>query len=584
MKGTGNKFIKEKEDCFINYYYCNRSGKQRKNSTGKKRTKLQGSSKQGTHCTASMVVAVPKHNGGEVRLKMCKTHYGHQLSIGHLRLQTSLRQSIAGQLAQGVTFQHILDEIRDSVSVRFERIHLITRKDIANIERSFGLSGSERHKDDATSVSMWVEEMKSKECVLLYKPQGEQSEACHTLLPNDFILAIQTNLQAEMLKKFGPGKVVCIDATHGTNGYDFSLITLIVIDEFGEGYPVAWCISNTTDLTLLLHFYSAVKKRVGSINPRWLMTDDAEQFYTAWYSIFKGAPQKLLCTWHVDRAWRGQLKSIKDKHLAQKIYHNLRVLMEESDESKFNHLLNETQKQLSLSADTKGFSVYFDTHYVRRKQQWAGCYRKSSFINTNMYVEAFHRVLKHVYMKGKVNKRVDKCIHILMKYDRDKAFERLVKLEKGKTSGRITTIMKRHTVSKTLSPTLVASVEENTWTIRSSETNQHYTVVRESENCPFGCAIICTECKICIHMYCCNCADALLHHTICKHIHLVAAMSYTSTEFISDHHVNTQDQSTCNTDSETLLSVLQCNIQSDIESTKERLLRRISTVNKLYML
>lgn len=84
------------------------------------------------------------------------------------------------------------------------------------------------------------------------------------------------------------------------------------------------------------------------------------------------------------------------------------------------------------------------TVYVKRKQQWTGCYRKSSFINTNMYVEAFHRVLKHVYMEGKVNKRVDKCIHVLMRYERDKAFERLVKLEKGKASRRITT-MKRHT-------------------------------------------------------------------------------------------------------------------------------------------
>ena len=122
-------------------------------------------------------------NKGKVHLRMCKTHYGHQLSIGHLRLQNSVRQSIAGQLAQGVTFQHVLDEIRDSVSHRFERIHLITRKDIANIERAFGLGGSERHKDDATSVAMWVKEMKSKECVLLYIPQGEQNKACHTLLP-----------------------------------------------------------------------------------------------------------------------------------------------------------------------------------------------------------------------------------------------------------------------------------------------------------------------------------------------------------------------------------------------------------------
>ena len=41
-----------------------------------------------------------------------------------------------------------------------------------------------------------------------------------------------------MLKKFG-GKVVCVDATHGTNAYDFKLITLLVVDEYGEAFPAS---------------------------------------------------------------------------------------------------------------------------------------------------------------------------------------------------------------------------------------------------------------------------------------------------------------------------------------------------------
>ncbi len=42
------------------------------------------------------------------------------------RLQYSHRQAIAGKLAQGVTTQHILDSIRDSVQGKFERIHYTT--------------------------------------------------------------------------------------------------------------------------------------------------------------------------------------------------------------------------------------------------------------------------------------------------------------------------------------------------------------------------------------------------------------------------------------------------------------------------
>lgn len=74
-------------------------------------------------------------------------------------LQTIHRDTIAGKLAQGVNVQHIIDEIRDNLGDRLERIHLITRKDIANIERSYGLQGSRRHDDDATSVQLWIDEV-----------------------------------------------------------------------------------------------------------------------------------------------------------------------------------------------------------------------------------------------------------------------------------------------------------------------------------------------------------------------------------------------------------------------------------------
>lgn len=83
----------------------------------------------------------------------------------------------AGQIAQGITFDHILDKIRDSVGHNLERIRLLTKKDMSNIERAFG--GNEKHKDDATSVKLWVEEMKER-CdynpVLLYKSQHSTSK------------------------------------------------------------------------------------------------------------------------------------------------------------------------------------------------------------------------------------------------------------------------------------------------------------------------------------------------------------------------------------------------------------------------
>ena len=154
-------------------------------------------------------------------------------------------------------------------------------------------------------MGILVEEMQQTDAnpVILYKPQGvAQPEDCDNLSKSEFVIGLQTPIQANAMKKLSYGKVICIDGTHGTNGYDFTLITIIVVDEYGEGFPVAWCISNREDGLLLINFFNAIKHRVGEISPAWFMSDLAEQFYTAWIAVFSHKPQKLVCTWHLDRA------------------------------------------------------------------------------------------------------------------------------------------------------------------------------------------------------------------------------------------------------------------------------------------
>ena len=90
-----------------------------------------------------------------------------------------------------------------------------------------------------------MSDKKEQNPVILYKAQSHpQSEECDNLDVNDFILCLQTPFQGSMMKKSGHNGIICIDSTHGTNIYDFLLITVLVVDEFGEGFPVGWCISN----------------------------------------------------------------------------------------------------------------------------------------------------------------------------------------------------------------------------------------------------------------------------------------------------------------------------------------------------
>ena len=117
------------------------------------------------------------------------------------------------------------------------------------------------------------------------------------LKKDDFLLAIQTEFQKDTLLKFGP-KVICVDSTHGTNIYDFLLISVVVIDDHGEGLPVAWAITNHEDAVTLKVLFRSLAKRI-QLCPDVFMSDDADQFYSSFCDVF-GNTRKLLCSWHVD--------------------------------------------------------------------------------------------------------------------------------------------------------------------------------------------------------------------------------------------------------------------------------------------
>lgn len=174
------------------------------------------------------------------------------------------------------------------------------------------------------------------------------------------------------------------------------------------------------------------------------------------------------------------------------------------------------------------FLEYFQKEYVKRVEQWAPCYRDKSLVNTNMALEAFHRLIKVCYLEKKQNRRVDYLLHVLLKIARDKVFERLQKTQKGKSSYRLCEINRRHkTAEKLSSADAMISVSKDLWKVKSSSTIQsHYTVEKILDKC--SCALKCGKCNACVHLYSCTCMDFLIHSTVCKHIHFVKILSQSS--------------------------------------------------------
>ena len=75
--------------------------------------------------------------------------------------------------------------------------------------------------------------------ILVYKSQGDNTRIGPKMFDaidikkNIFALGFQTESQLEMFNKQSH-KIICIDSTYKTNQYMFSLINLVVADEFGK--------------------------------------------------------------------------------------------------------------------------------------------------------------------------------------------------------------------------------------------------------------------------------------------------------------------------------------------------------------
>ena len=208
------------------------------------------------------------------------TCHNNTVNLCHLIMPENIRSSIAMKLQEGVSVDKIIDQIRDTI-LGLGRESLATKQDIRSIARSFNVEGISKHPSDAISANLWVQELRSAEQfgpVVLYKPQGIEPVTNSMFGKDDFVLIIKTPFQRDMMRKFG-NCAICIDSTHGTNQYSFPLTTIIVIDEYGKGVPIAWMVSNHEDTNVLTKFFKHLKER---IEPEWFMSDDAPQYFNAW--------------------------------------------------------------------------------------------------------------------------------------------------------------------------------------------------------------------------------------------------------------------------------------------------------------
>ncbi|XP_061184345.1 uncharacterized protein LOC133192343 [Saccostrea echinata] len=345
-----HRSIKTNKDGSKNFILiCHRDGKKRCiDKTGKRRNNKKGSCKIEGLCLSRMSVSVGID--GTVKVKYIKSH-SHSLDFGQskfLPIPENIKSEISTMLALKIPISNILDKIRENFCDRDNRedmkgikhYHLIDRKTIHNIKQKIVDSSVIKHSDDATSTFLRVESLRKEKFdpVLIYKQQDVVDQTLG-LDKGDFMLAIMTKQQLTMYEKFAP-IILCMDSTHKTNIYSFKLITLLVPDEFRNGYPVAFCISNKEDEKAISIFLQSVKNRSPQTKVKIIMTDDDNSGWNAAQKVYGPDLKQFLCIWHVHRNWRRRIQQhIKESQLQTEIYYLLCSALQTKSENYFNQYI-----------------------------------------------------------------------------------------------------------------------------------------------------------------------------------------------------------------------------------------------------
>lgn len=382
--------------------------------------------------------------------------------------------------------------------------------------------GTKSEQNDLASVKLWVTEMENhgKHCPVLY--YKNQNDVVSNVDNEGFVLILMTNFQAQQIVKFGP-KNICIDSTYyERNTYNIQLYTIMTMNEFGLGCPVAFCFSNRSDECLLKLFFRVIKSEVGQIQSKVFMSDDTLAFYNAWISVMGPVTHKLLCKWYIDRTWRDDLNKInggfEKKTLVYKTLNGL-LQLRSIEEFKIHHV--QVIQNLLNDNDTKEFGIHFKKHYSNRPECWAFCYRLQ--LGNILCFESYHTELLHIYLKGEKMK-LDQTINAVLKLTQDSLHRRLIMLSINIPLEKIKNVHQNHEASKNIKLEHIKILNNNMGYIITSLSNislQHH-IIKVGHICNHQSCLKCKECNICFHTFQCTCVDNLIKMNICKHIHACA--------------------------------------------------------------
>lgn len=380
-------------------FYCNRNGEDKLVGNPERVAKVS-SCKLGANSCCSRFVAWTYEDHDELEVYYVSKH-DHSIggeNVRFARLSKRMKENLRTWFMDGYTIKKIRELM--IASGRGLRDRNISERDIRAIQVEVEKADFCFHAADEFSVEEWVNRLDKTNELMYHQSQEEGS----------FELAFITKIGRHSIPTCRG--LLCLDSTHKTTSYGYNLFTIVAQNEFGHGVPIAHLISSNGTEETLIRFLSAFKKICPRVSA--IMTDNDNAEINAIEKVFPDV-KHLLCWWHIIQNWKKKLLMIENKPSIdkEKFYGMmLGLLMNDYSPNEF-----ETRYQEILSLSSASFGYYLNTWYLKKKEKWAYCYRKSTLMfketNSNMLIESFHNILKTKFFSGKINRRMDRLIYVL---------------------------------------------------------------------------------------------------------------------------------------------------------------------------
>lgn len=470
------------------------------------------------------------HKDKTISVKYFPDHAGHEDSNPlTTRMPSYARKKLVKDLVRGVEEDIILRKFKKLPFSTNIKKRLLKRRQLKNLKYHLTPNEEKRiydgryHDSDLVSCRISLGYLK-KQKGLFY----DNLDTVEDL--KDAVIIIADEFQLKCLKKYGSDKI-CMDSTFGCNGYGLKTTAIVVVNEFGQGMPVVYIISNKLTTEMWKFCLSKIKEAVGeAIVPETFMSDNDPTYYNAWVDVMGKPKNRLLCTWHLTKAWAKHVDTIPLQN-RRGVLGQLMGIKKTLDKKKFKTLLfklkrecvggrkwNPTKAKTVVKKPCQEkavFWAYFQKYYLNRVHEWADCYRIALGLTTNNYVESQFNYFKNVDRKIKKNIRLDILItkiietaehHFTKYYDNIMAGRGFKDTYNNKTH-KDATASKPNYEKKRLS-----------WVVKSNFIT-HKVTKGQCLNCE--CMNKCLTCGVCINILQCDCSAYRVNGNICQGMHAV---------------------------------------------------------------